>query len=110
MELLPTHLAAVKNDIEKLSTLVAERAPLEDPTTKETPLHAAAKTGSAEALKWLMRNKAVQMDTKSNGGYTAAHFAAVYGHFDCLKVSYKYIDRTFQMPNECINTLCLLAS
>ncbi len=87
VELLPTHLAAVKNDIEKLSLLVGERAPLEDPSTKETPLHAAAKMGSAEALKWLMRNKTVQLDAKSGVGYTAAHFAAVYGHFDCLKVS-----------------------
>ena len=87
VELLPTHLAAVKNDIEKLSKLLAEKAPLVDPSTKETPLHAAAKVGAAEALKWLMRNKVAKLDTKSSVGYTAAHFAAVYGHFECLKVS-----------------------
>lgn len=86
VELLPTHLAAVKNDVEKLSQLVGEKAPLEDPSTNETPLHAAAKMGSLEALKWLMRNRTVQIDIKGSGGYTAAHYAAVYGHFDCLKV------------------------
>ena len=87
VELLPTHLAAAKNDIDKLSALVAEKAPLEDPSTKETPLHAAAKMGSAGALKWLLRNKTVKIDAKSSVGYTAAHFAAVYGHFEALKVS-----------------------
>ena len=59
-----------------------------DPITKETPLHAAAKMGSMRALKWLLVNKNADVMAKSaNGGYTAAHQAAVYGHFDCLKVS-----------------------
>lgn len=85
-ELLPTHKAAVKNDIQELSRLLQEKAPLVDPSTKETPLHAAAKTGSVEALKWLMKNKAVQLDSRTTTGYTSAHLAAVYGHIDCLKV------------------------
>lgn len=86
VELLPSHKAAVKDDIEKLSALVEEKAPLEDPTTKETPLHAAAKVGSLKVVKWLLKNKVVDMECKSSVGYTAAHLAAVYGHFECLKV------------------------
>lgn len=86
-ELLPTHIAAVKNDVEKLSKLVEEGAPLEDPTTKETPLHAAAKMGSLDALRWMLSKEMVKLETRSTGGYTAAHLAAVYGHFECLKVS-----------------------
>lgn len=87
VELLPSHIAAVKNDTDKLSNLVAEDAPMEDPTTKETPLHAAAKAGSVESLKWLLKNKVAEITAKSSTGYTAAHFATVFGHFDCLKVS-----------------------
>jgi len=86
VELLPTHIAAVKNDIKKLAKLVEEGAPLKDPSTKETPLHAAAKMGSLQALKWLLKNKTVDLAAKSSTGYTAAHMAAVYGHFECLKV------------------------
>lgn len=86
VELLPSHKAAVKNDIEELSRLLQEKAPLVDPSTKETPLHAAAKMGSVVALKWLMQKKAVELDSKSATGYTPAHLAAVYGHLDCLKV------------------------
>ena len=91
VELLPSHIAAVKNDIEKLSTLLQEKAPLIDPSTKETPLHAAAKTGSVEALKWLVKNKAVELDSKTVTGYTPAHLAAVYGHLDCLKVRFQTV-------------------
>jgi ankyrin repeat protein len=87
VELLPSHIAAVKNDIEKLANLLQEEAPTIDPSTKETPLHAAAKTGSIEALKWLIKNKTVALTAKSSSGYTPAHLAAVYGHLDCLKVS-----------------------
>ena len=86
VELLPTHKAAVKNDTEKLAALLQENAPTIDPSTKETPLHAAAKTGSVEALKWMIKSKSVEMDAKSTTGYTPAHLAAVYGHLDCLKV------------------------
>lgn len=87
VELLPTHKAAVKNDVGKLSKLVEEGAPLEDPTTRETPLHAAAKTGSLDALKWLLEKEVVALDRKSSVGYTAPHLAAVYGHVECLKVN-----------------------
>lgn len=87
VELLPSHIAAVKNDVDKLSYLVQEKAPLVDPSTNETPLHAAAKTGSIEALRWLVQNRTVKLDAKSTTGYTAAHLAAVYGHLSCLKVA-----------------------
>ena len=86
VELLPSHIAAIKNDVEKLSSLVKENAPLVDPSTNETPLHAAAKTGSIESLKWLVKNRTVKLDSKSTTGNTAAHLAAVYGHLSCLKV------------------------
>lgn len=86
MELLPTHKAAIKNEIEKLSSLLQEKAPLVDPNTQETPLHAASKTGAAESLKWLVKSKAVELNAVSSTGYTAAHMAAVYGHLGCLKV------------------------
>lgn len=87
VDLMQTHRAAVKNDVEKLAKLVEEGAPLEDPKTKETPLHAAAKTGSVDVIKWLLKKRTVHpLDKSEDGGYTAAHQAAVYGHFDALKV------------------------
>ena len=89
VDLLPSHIAAVKNDVEKLAKLVEEGEPLEDPNTKETPLHAAAKMGSLDSLRWLLRNNTVSPEARSSSGYTAAHWAAVYGHFDCLKVHRK---------------------
>ncbi len=95
VELLPSHKAAAKNDIETLSKLILEKAPLVDPSTKETPLHAAAKTGSTEALKWLVKNRVVDLDSRSTTGYTPAHLAAVYGHLDSLKV----VTCSYQLAN-----------
>ena len=86
-DLLPSHVAAAYNNVSELFRLVVEGAELEDPTSKETPLHAAAKSGSLDTLKLLVEKGVVPLEAKSGrGGYTAAHLAAVWGHFQCLKV------------------------
>ena len=88
-ESIPSHVAAANNDISELSRLVEEGAELVDPATKETPLHAAAKAGSLDALKWILENKVVTQEARSNTGNTAAHLAAVWGHLPCIKVRCK---------------------
>ncbi len=85
-ETLPTHAAAAKNDLSELSKLVKDGAQLVDPDTKETPLHAAAKSGALDALKWILDNKVAALEARSKTGNTAAHLAAVWGHLPCLKV------------------------
>ena len=85
-DLLPTHSAAAKNDISELDRLVKDGAELIDPVSEETPLHAAAKCGSLEAMKWMMENKVVNLVARSKAGSTAAHLAAVWGHLPCIKV------------------------
>ena len=83
---LPTHKAAANNDIAMLSDLVQEGAPLLGPDTRETPLHAAAKRGAMDTLRWLLDNKTVSPVEKAVNGNTAAHYTAVYGHLEALKV------------------------
>lgn len=85
-ELIPTHLAAASNDVDELARLVREGAPLKDPKTKETPLHAAAQSGANETLTWLLVNRKASPLDKSRSGSTAAHLAVVYGHLEALKV------------------------
>lgn len=83
---LPTHEAAANNDIARLSDLVQEGSPLFGPNTRETPLHAAVKSGAMDTLRWLLDNKTVSPLGKAGNGNTAAHYAAVYGHLEALKV------------------------
>ena len=86
VELLPTHVAAARNNVEELERLVAKGEPLEA-ENGETPLHAAARTGSKDTLRWLLVEGAVSPLAKAKNENTAAHYAAVYGHLGALKVS-----------------------
>ena len=86
VELLPTHSAAAKNDVSELARLVGEHSTLTASDTKETPLHAAARSGSKDALRWLLENTETSPLDKAANGNTAAHYAAVYGHLGALKV------------------------
>ncbi|CAI8009295.1 Espin [Geodia barretti] len=86
VEQLLTHEAAANNDIARLSDLVQEGSPLVGPDTRETPLHAAAKKGAMDALRWLLDNGTVSPLEKAGNGNTAAHYAAVYGHLEALKL------------------------
>ena len=87
VEQLLTHEAAANNDIARLSDLVQEGSPLVGPDTRETPLHAAAKKGAMDALRWLLDNGTASPLEKAGNGNTAAHYAAVYGHLEALKVA-----------------------
>lgn len=83
---LPTHQAAASNNVTELASLVSEGAERLGPETKETPLHAAAKKGSLDTLRWLLDNKTASPLAKAANGNSAAHYAAVYGHREALKV------------------------
>ena len=86
VEKLPTHQAAAGNDVARLSELVEEGSPLEGPESRDTPLHAAAKRGALDTLRWMLDNETVSPLKKAGNGNTAAHYAAVYGHLEALKV------------------------
>ena len=86
VENIPTHQAAASNDVAVLADLVHEGSPLLGTETKETPLHAAAKKGAVDTLKWLLDNKTVSPLEKASNGNSAAHYAAVYGYMEALKV------------------------
>lgn len=85
-EELDTHRAAAADDVKKLEALVERKAPLVDDSTGETPLHVAASRGSVKVIKWLLDKEVTSPFEKANNGNTAAHYAAVYGHFPALKV------------------------
>ena len=87
IDLPPAHIAAGKNQVEKLTRLVQEgKEAIVDPNTKETILHAAARNGAIKSAKWIIDSKAVDCSAYANNGYTAAHYAAYYGHLGVLKV------------------------
>jgi len=86
VDLLPTHIAAAKNDVQELARLVQQGELVIDNDTKESPLHAAARTGSVDALHWLLENRVASPLTKASNGNTAAHYAVVYGHAGALKL------------------------
>ena len=86
VERLATHQAAASNNVVELADLVKEGSPLIGTDTKETPLHAAAKKGAIDALRWLLDNKTVSPLEKAGNGNSPAHYAAVYGHLEVLKV------------------------
>lgn len=86
IERIATHQAAASNNVIELANLVQEGAQLLGADTKETPLHAAAKKGALDSLRWLLDNKTVLPLEKAGNGNSAAHYAAVYGHLEALKV------------------------
>lgn len=85
-DMLPSHVAAANNEVDKLTDLVEKGDQLVDPTTKETPLHAAARAGAKDTLEYMLSKKMVSPTAMSANGYTAAHFAALYRQLDSLKV------------------------
>lgn len=85
-DMLQSHIAAASNNVEKLSDLVEKGEQLVDPTTKETPLHAAARAGANDTLEYALNTKLVSPTAMSANGYTAAHFTALYGQLGTLKV------------------------
>ena len=85
-ESLPSHSSAAKNDVQKLAKLVNDGAELVTLENGRTVLHAAARAGSNDTLKWILDNNLVSPLTKDKCGNTAAHYAAVYGHIGSLKV------------------------
>jgi len=95
--LLPAHSAAAKNDVSELARLIEDGAELVDPVSEETPLHAAAKCGALEALKWILDNKVANLVARSKTGSTAAHLAAVWGHLPCIKVRHTLLIKAYGM-------------
>ena len=86
VDLLPIHIAAAKNDVQEMARLIQQGETVIDRDTNESPLHAAARSGSNDALIWLLENHIASPLEKASNGNTAAHYAAVYGHLEALKV------------------------
>ena len=87
IDLPAAHIAAGKNQTDKLSRLLHEgKEAAVDLNTKETVLHAAARNGAIKTAKWIVDSKSVDATAYANNGYTAAHYAALYGHLGVLKV------------------------
>lgn len=83
----PIHNAIINNDLKTLQKLIASGdTPQLHPITKETPLHAAARNGSMECIKWLLDNRVNSLFDKDRDGSTPAHYCAVYGQLEALKV------------------------
>ena len=53
-----------------------------------TPIHLAAESGNAPVLEYLL-SRGGEVDSKSNDGQTALHFAAKGRHEECVKVLIK---------------------
>ena len=90
IDLPAAHIAAGKNQTEKLARLIEEeKKAAVDPNTKETILHAAARNGAIKTTKWMVDSKVVDCLAYAKNGYTAAHYAALYGHLGVLKVQHE---------------------
>lgn len=85
-DLLPAHAAAARNDVQELARLLREGATIKASDSGETPLHAAARTGATDTLKWLLGHNTCSPLDKAINGNTPTHYAAVYGHLGALKV------------------------
>ena len=74
----PLHYAAQLNDSEIVFRLLAAGANPNAQTSgnQTTPLHWAADKGSADALRFLLKDKA-DVSLKTKKGFTALHFAAL---------------------------------
>lgn len=86
IEMPPAHVAATKNDVDKIAELVAQGESVIDPSNQETVLHAAVRAGSKDAVQYILREKLVSPTALSVTGHTAAHYAALYDKLDLLKV------------------------
>ncbi|KAG6570711.1 putative E3 ubiquitin-protein ligase XBAT31, partial [Cucurbita argyrosperma subsp. sororia] len=82
----PLHIAAANGQIEILSLLL-ERSVNPDLLNrhKQTPLMLAAMHGKISCLRKLLEVGANILKFDSLNGRTCLHYAAYYGHFDCLE-------------------------
>ncbi|KAG6789311.1 putative E3 ubiquitin-protein ligase XBAT31 isoform X1 [Populus alba] len=82
----PLHIAAANGQIEILSMLL-ERSVDPDMVNrqKQTPLMLAAMHGKISCVKKLVEAGANMLKFDSLNGRTCLHFAAYYGHSDCLQ-------------------------
>ncbi|OMO66254.1 hypothetical protein CCACVL1_21243 [Corchorus capsularis] len=80
------HLAAIHGQIEVLSFLL-DRCPNSDIFNRhrQTPLMLAAMHGKTDSVKMLIQRGAYVLMFDSLQGRTCLHYAAYYGHFDCLQ-------------------------
>ncbi|XWS59803.1 hypothetical protein CRYUN_Cryun08bG0153100 [Craigia yunnanensis] len=80
------HVAAIYGQIEILSFLL-DRCPNSDILNRhrQTPLMLAAMHGKTDCVKKFIQNGAYVLMFDSLQGRTCLHYAAYYGHFDCLQ-------------------------
>lgn len=80
------HVAAIHGQIEILSFLL-DRHPNSDILNRhrQTPLMLAAMHGKTDCVKRLIQSGSYVLMFDSLQGRTCLHYAAYYGHFDCLQ-------------------------
>ncbi|XVF76627.1 hypothetical protein PTKIN_Ptkin13bG0281400 [Pterospermum kingtungense] len=80
------HVAAIYGQIEILSFLL-DRCPNSDILNRhrQTPLMLAAMHGKSDCVKKLIQSGAYVLMFDSINGRICLHYAAYYGHFDCLQ-------------------------
>lgn len=92
----PAHNAASLGDIAELRRLYSDnryRPAKSDPTTGETPMHAAVRAQKLEALKFLLENHYIDPQARAKNGETAAHIAACEGWLEGLQALCSYDKR-----------------
>ena len=82
----PMHVAIMNRDLKKLQKCLQSGEAQLHPVTKETPLHAAARSGAMECLRWLLENHVNSPFDRDRDGSTPGHYCAVYGQLEALKV------------------------
>ena len=80
------HAAIINKDATKLAELIQTGSAQVHPESLETPLHTAARVGSIDCLRWLLENRIKSPLDRARNGSTPAHYAAVYGRLEALKV------------------------
>lgn len=82
----PVHAAVTNDDVTKLAELIQAGSAQLHPETLETPLHTATRVGAMDCLRWLLENRIMSPFDRARNGSTPAHYAAVYGRLEALKV------------------------
>ena len=86
MPLPPVHAAIINKDVTKLAELIRAGSPQLHPETQDTPLHTATRVGAIDCLRWLLQNGVKSPLDRARNGSAPAHYAAVYGRLEALKV------------------------